>query len=107
MRIEAQSSEPHCDMQLQHISNQPAVGAPFFTPAQNPVAGTALNPQLDGKMIPKLFTPLKIRDVTFQNRLFVCPIPVQVLVIVIVTRQVSSHHSVNIRLKTGTSRLGI
>ncbi|KAJ3858789.1 hypothetical protein EV359DRAFT_51786 [Lentinula novae-zelandiae] len=61
-------------MQLQHISNQPAVGAPFFTPAQNPVAGTALNPQPDGKMIPKLFTPLKIRDVTFQNRLFLSPL---------------------------------
>ncbi|KAJ4469859.1 NADH:flavin oxidoreductase/NADH oxidase [Lentinula aciculospora] len=61
-------------MQLQHISNRPAVGAPFFTPAQELVAGTALNPQPDGKTIPRLFVPLKIRDITFQNRIFLAPL---------------------------------
>ncbi|KIK63337.1 hypothetical protein GYMLUDRAFT_163123 [Collybiopsis luxurians FD-317 M1] len=57
----------------QHIFNQPAVGAPFFTPAQTPIAGTAFDPQPDGKSIPKIFSPLKIRDVTFQNRIWLPP----------------------------------
>ncbi|KAJ3992143.1 hypothetical protein F5050DRAFT_1898177 [Lentinula boryana] len=61
-------------MQLQHISNLPAAGAPYFTPAQSLVAGTALIPQPDGKIIPKLFNPLTIRDVTFQNRIFLAPL---------------------------------
>jgi NADH:flavin oxidoreductase / NADH oxidase family len=48
--------------------NEPAPNTPYFTPIQNPPAGTALsaNP-------PTLFTPLKIRDVTFQNRIWVAP----------------------------------
>ncbi|KIK59189.1 hypothetical protein GYMLUDRAFT_44943 [Collybiopsis luxurians FD-317 M1] len=54
--------------------NRPAPGVPFFTPAQNPASGTALDPQPDGKSIPKLFTPIKIRDVTFQNRIFLAPL---------------------------------
>ncbi|KAE9409725.1 FMN-linked oxidoreductase [Gymnopus androsaceus JB14] len=58
----------------QHIFNQPAAGVPFFTPAQNPAAGTALDPQPNGETIPKLFTPFKIRDVTFQNRIFLAPL---------------------------------
>ncbi|KAF5371446.1 hypothetical protein D9757_009978 [Collybiopsis confluens] len=58
---------------VQHISNQPAVGVPFFTPAQLPPAGTAFDPQPDGKSVPKLFSPLKIRDVTFQNRIWLPP----------------------------------
>ncbi|KAF4624169.1 hypothetical protein G7Y89_g14007 [Cudoniella acicularis] len=46
----------------------PAPNVPFFTPAQSTPAGTALesNP-------PTLFSPLKIRDVTFQNRIWVAP----------------------------------
>ncbi|RHZ58009.1 NADH:flavin oxidoreductase/NADH oxidase [Aspergillus thermomutatus] len=52
----------------------PAEGIPYFTPAQNPPAGTAANPQTDGKKIPKLFTPLTIRGVTFQNRLGLAPL---------------------------------
>ncbi|TVY27916.1 putative NADPH dehydrogenase [Lachnellula hyalina] len=48
--------------------NTPALNAPFFTPKQSPPAGSALstNP-------PTLFTPLKIRDVEFQNRIWVAP----------------------------------
>lgn len=38
------------------------------TPAQNPPAGTALSPNP-----PTLFSPLTIRDVTFQNRIWVAP----------------------------------
>ncbi|KXN87319.1 Putative NADPH dehydrogenase C23G7.10c [Leucoagaricus sp. SymC.cos] len=53
--------------------NDPAPGISYFTPLQDPVAGTALNPQPSGKPIPKLFQPLKIRGVEFQNRIFVSP----------------------------------
>ncbi|EKD20677.1 uncharacterized protein L3040_006397 [Drepanopeziza brunnea f. sp. 'multigermtubi'] len=48
--------------------NRPAPGAPFFTPVQDPPVGTALSPNP-----PTLFSPLKIRDVTFQNRIWVAP----------------------------------
>ena len=51
--------------------NTPAPGISYFTPEQNPPSGTAINPQPDGKPIPKLFQPIKIRGVEFQNRIFV------------------------------------
>ncbi|KAJ3712905.1 FMN-linked oxidoreductase [Lentinula raphanica] len=57
-----------------HYINKAAPGIPFFTPLQDPASGTALDPQPDGKPIPKLFTPLKIRDVTFNNRIFLSPL---------------------------------
>lgn len=50
-----------------------AKGVPFYTPAQFPAAGTARNPQTSGRPIPKLFTPLTIGDVTFQNRIGLAP----------------------------------
>lgn len=53
--------------------NVAAPNVPFFTPTQDPPAGTALDSQPDGKPIPKLFTPLKIRGVTMQNRIWVSP----------------------------------
>ncbi|SPJ90969.1 related to flavin oxidoreductase [Fusarium torulosum] len=53
--------------------NVAAPNVPFFTPTQDPPAGTALESQPDGKPIPKLFTPLKIRGVTMQNRIWVSP----------------------------------
>ena len=53
--------------------NTPAPGTPYFTPEQNPPAGTAVDPQPDGKPIPKLFQPINIRGVHFQNRIFVEP----------------------------------
>ncbi|KAI1075154.1 FMN-linked oxidoreductase [Whalleya microplaca] len=56
------------------IPNKPAKGVPFFTPAQEPPAGTALDPQPDGRPIPKLFTPLQIRGLTLQNRIIVSPL---------------------------------
>ncbi|KAL5513122.1 OYE32_2 [Sanghuangporus vaninii] len=55
------------------IPNVPAPNTPYFTPAQVPPAGTALDPQPDGKPIPKLFQPIKIRGVEFHNRIFVSP----------------------------------
>ncbi|KAH7887093.1 FMN-linked oxidoreductase [Phlebopus sp. FC_14] len=54
--------------------NKPAPAIPYFTPAQVPAAGTAHNPQPDGKPIPKLFQPIKIRGTTFHNRIFLSPI---------------------------------
>ncbi|OQE38025.1 hypothetical protein PENCOP_c009G00174 [Penicillium coprophilum] len=55
------------------VSAKPAEGISYFTPAQTPPAGTARNPQTSGKPIPKLFKPLTIRGVTFQNRLGLAP----------------------------------
>jgi hypothetical protein len=49
--------------------NKAAQNTPYFTPAQDPPAGTAFLSD-DKKDIPKLFTPLKIRGVTLQNRMW-------------------------------------
>jgi 2,4-dienoyl-CoA reductase-like NADH-dependent reductase (Old Yellow Enzyme family) len=51
------------------FDNPPAVGALYYTPAQTPPSGTAIseNP-------PKLFKPLTVRGVTFQNRIFLAPL---------------------------------
>ncbi|KAF8814992.1 FMN-linked oxidoreductase [Phlegmacium glaucopus] len=54
--------------------NSPAPGVSYFTPEQNIPAGTAVDPQSDGKPIPKLFQPIKIRGVQFQNRIFLSPL---------------------------------
>ncbi|KAF7169902.1 hypothetical protein CNMCM6106_004772 [Aspergillus hiratsukae] len=61
-------------MTVADIDVTPAEGISYFTPAQNPPAGTAANPQTNGQKIPKLFTPLTIRGVTFQNRLGLAPL---------------------------------
>ncbi|KAH7199187.1 hypothetical protein BKA60DRAFT_546978 [Fusarium oxysporum] len=50
------------------IDNVAAEGAPYYTPAQDPPAGT----QTSGST--KLFSPLTIRGVTFSNRLFLAPL---------------------------------
>ncbi|KAJ9137072.1 hypothetical protein NKR23_g9440, partial [Pleurostoma richardsiae] len=55
------------------IENKAAPDCTFFTPIQDPPSGTAINPQPDGKPIPKLFTPLKVRGMTMQNRIIVSP----------------------------------
>ncbi|KAI0325670.1 FMN-linked oxidoreductase [Cubamyces sp. BRFM 1775] len=54
--------------------NRPAPNTSYFTPAQFPPAGTAVDPQPDGKPIPTLFKPLKIRGVEFQNRIWLSPL---------------------------------
>ena len=54
------------------LKNEPAKGISYFTPAQSPPAGTASDPQPDGSQIPKIFQPLKLRGVTFPNRIWVC-----------------------------------
>ena len=55
------------------IFNSPAPNVSYFTPAQIPASGTAVDPQPDGKPIPKLFQPLKIRGLEFHNRVWVSP----------------------------------
>ncbi|KAG6036500.1 hypothetical protein E4U41_005693 [Claviceps citrina] len=55
------------------IVNVPAKGVSFFTPEQDPVAGSAVDPQPSGKPVPKLFTPLKIRGIQLPNRIWVSP----------------------------------
>lgn len=56
-------------MTLKDIENTPAPGVPFFTPAQSPSAGSAV----DAASAPTLFTPLRIRGVTLHNRFVVSP----------------------------------
>lgn len=56
-----------------HLVNYPAKGISYFTPEQTPPAGTAFTVKDGGKM-PKLFTPLKIRGLTLQNRIMLSPL---------------------------------
>ncbi|KAJ9652373.1 NADH-dependent flavin oxidoreductase [Neophaeococcomyces mojaviensis] len=56
------------------IRNVPAKDISYFTPAQQPPSGTAIDPQPSGKPIPKLFQPLTIRGTTFQNRVWLSPL---------------------------------
>ncbi|TFY68481.1 hypothetical protein EVG20_g3533 [Dentipellis fragilis] len=55
------------------IINEGVPNNPYFSPKQSPPSGTAVNPQPDGKPIPQLFQPLRIRGVEFQNRIFLAP----------------------------------
>ncbi|KAI9824848.1 MAG: hypothetical protein M1819_000800 [Sarea resinae] len=53
--------------------NAPARGISYFTPAQNPPAGTLVKVP-EGRKEPKLFMPLKIRGMTMQNRIMLSPL---------------------------------
>ncbi|TFK48943.1 FMN-linked oxidoreductase [Heliocybe sulcata] len=55
---------------MANIFNTPAPGISYFTPAQIPASGT-LDPAEQQK--PILFTPIKIRGLEFQNRIFLSP----------------------------------
>lgn len=55
------------------LPNTPAPGTSYFTPAQEPPSGSAKSPA-SGNKIPKLFTPLTIKNTTFQNRIFLSPL---------------------------------
>ncbi|KAM4063519.1 NADH:flavin oxidoreductase / NADH oxidase family protein [Hirsutella rhossiliensis] len=50
-------------------ANKPAAGVPFYTPAQDPPAGTASDPDA----APTLFRQLRIRDVRLANRVVLSP----------------------------------
>ncbi|KAI1193532.1 hypothetical protein F5X97DRAFT_34535 [Nemania serpens] len=56
-------------MATEIVRNVAAKGVPYFTPAQEPPAGAFIGEDTS----PKLFTPLKIRGVTLQNRLLLAP----------------------------------
>lgn len=63
-------SEPQeQDLSNETFRNRPAPNVPFYTPLQQPPAGTALTPNP-----PKLFQPLKLRALTFQNRIMLSPL---------------------------------
>ncbi|MCJ1428969.1 hypothetical protein MMC29_006882 [Sticta canariensis] len=57
-----------------HITNVAAKGISYYTPAQTPPSGTASDPQPDGSHPPKLFQPLTLRGVKFQNRIMLSPL---------------------------------
>lgn len=65
------------------IPNKAASGVSYYTPAQNPPAGTAADPQSNGSKPPKLFQPLTLRGVTFQNRIGVCYISLLLLLLLL------------------------
>lgn len=53
--------------------NKPAPRVSYFTPQQDPPAGTAL--LVEGKKdVPKLFRPLQLRGLTLQNRIMLSPL---------------------------------
>ncbi|GAB7355340.1 hypothetical protein MBLNU459_g5869t1 [Dothideomycetes sp. NU459] len=56
-----------------HNANRAAPGISYFTPLQDPVAGTAFQSE-DGKPVPKLYQPLKLRGLTLQNRIMLSPL---------------------------------
>ncbi|KAL0564099.1 NADH-dependent flavin oxidoreductase, partial [Marasmius crinis-equi] len=56
------------------LPSEAAPGVPYFTPKQEPRAGTAQDPQPDGKPLPLLFTPLKIRGMELHNRITLAPL---------------------------------
>lgn len=58
----------HTDNQ-ENVPNVAAKGISYYTPAQQPPSGTATDPQPDGKPIPKLFKPLKLRVRTPRSNL--------------------------------------
>lgn len=62
------------DFTHQNIENEAAKGISYYTPAQQPPAGTASDPQPDGSHPPKLFQPLKLRGLTLQNRIMLSPL---------------------------------
>ena len=68
------------DHTREHADVQPVIKNPgtpdisYYTPKQVPISGKALDPQSDGSAIPKLFQPLTIRGVTFQNRIWLSPL---------------------------------
>ena len=55
----------------QTIENEAAPNISYYTPKQNPPAGSGSDPQPDGSHPPKLFQPLKLRGLKFHNRIMV------------------------------------
>ncbi|CAE6490053.1 unnamed protein product [Rhizoctonia solani] len=55
--------------------NVPAPGVDEYYPLNDPPIGTPFSPEdfPQNKVIPKLFTPYKVRDIEFKNRIWVSP----------------------------------
>ncbi|KXH36733.1 hypothetical protein CSIM01_03127 [Colletotrichum simmondsii] len=69
------ATKPPTPPPLESIQNPAAKDAPYYTPSQSPPSGTAILPTTTTTTpLPKLFTPLKIRCLTLQNRLFLAPL---------------------------------
>jgi len=64
------SSTPH--LESNPFYNKPADGISYYTPAQEPPAGTFVESE-NGHQ-PKLFTPLTLRGLTLQNRIMLSPL---------------------------------
>ncbi|RYP67418.1 hypothetical protein DL771_007249 [Monosporascus sp. 5C6A] len=58
---------------MEPIDNPAASGVSYYTPAQEPPSGTCFGTK-DGGSVPKVFTPLTIRGLKFQNRVFLSPL---------------------------------
>ncbi|CAI7564952.1 unnamed protein product [Penicillium discolor] len=56
------------------IPNEPATGVSYFTPKQEPPAGTAVSPDEGNPNLPKLFAPLRIRGLELHNRILLSPL---------------------------------
>lgn len=56
------------------LANRPSPAVPYFTPLQDPPAGTALVADGKSKDVPKLFRPLKLRGLTLHNRIMLSPL---------------------------------
>ncbi|KAF1995340.1 FMN-linked oxidoreductase [Amniculicola lignicola CBS 123094] len=56
------------------LVNKAAPGISYFTPQQDPAAGTGLKMKDGSSKLPKLFTPLKLRGITLQNRTMLSPL---------------------------------
>ncbi|KAJ9156956.1 hypothetical protein NKR19_g3961 [Coniochaeta hoffmannii] len=56
-----------------NTASAPAPGVPYYTPAQTPPAGTAPAEPEGTSTVPTLFSPLKLRGMTLNNRFAVAP----------------------------------
>lgn len=66
-------SKDSMDFSSKPTASKPASGVPFYTPAQEPPVGTALELDKDPDKIPTLFHPIAIRGMTLVNRFVVSP----------------------------------
>ena len=75
-RLSSASTSSHSTpamMAKKNTASAPAPGIPYYTPAQTPPAGTAPAEPEGTNSVPTLFTPLKLRGMTLNNRFAVSP----------------------------------
>lgn len=65
----------HADIKEEpRLANRASPAVPYFTPLQDPPAGTALVAKGKNDHVPKLFRPLKLRGLTLHNRIMLSPL---------------------------------